>query len=433
MTDVVVSEPSARSAGRLRRTVVVVLLVVSMLCLALGSVGVWAARTTFNNAVFTERVGDLGSDPAVQAALATYLTDEVMDALNVEEFLASRLPPAASVLAVPLSGAVDSFVQEQVEKVLATDAFANVWRRAISRAHKAFVFAATSDTPLADTSIADSTGGQIVVNLLPVIALVLQDLTDVSPDLVANVGSTLESLVNDPPAEAIATLQQATGVTLPEGFGVITIEDDGTLGTVRDIISFSEKAVVGLIVLFVVTAAGAVALSQRRERTLAQFLAAAAVVLAVVRQAALVLERELVDMVQVPVNRDAADAIATSLMQGLFELLGWLLLFVIIGAVAMWVVNRRHPVSEMVTTRRVPAGNWWRVAPPASHHIAAVVVAVAALWWLPASLWLVVLVVVALVLFEVVLARSGRDTPTGTDSGDRAADAQPDVAPASVG
>lgn len=419
-------DASAMSSGRLRRIAVVTLLVLSMLFLALGSVGVWAARTAFSNDVFTARVGDLGSDPAVQTALATYLTDEVLEALDVEGFLSSRLPPPADLLAVPLTGAVSTFVENQVEKILATDAFANAWRTAVTRAHEAFVFVATSEKSLADT-----TSGQIVVNLIPVIGLVLEDLTNVSPELVDNITSTLDTLANDPPSEAIAALQQATGVTLPEGFGVITIDDGGVLGSARNVIAFAKAGVVALVVLFFACAAGALALSRRRQRTLAQFLGASAVVLAVVRQAALVLDRELVNTVQDPVNREAAGAIVYAVVEGLLVLLAWLMFTVIVAAIAVWVVHRSQVVQAMFTERRVPPGDWWRIAAPASHRIAAVVVAVAALWWLPASLWLVGLVVVALVAVQVVLARSGPDavgadgTPDGPHDGATPAGASP--------
>lgn len=405
MTATTAPDRSTTSKGRLRRTAVVVLLVLSMLFLALGSVGVWAARTAFDNDVFTARVGDLGGDPAVQTALATFLTDEVLEALDVEGFLASQLPPPADLLAAPLTGAVSTFVEGQVEKVLGTEAFANAWRTAVDKAHEAFVFVTTSDKSLADT-----TSGQIVVNLIPVIGLVLEDLTDVSPELVSNVTSTLDSLANDPPAEAVAALEEATGITLPEGFGVLTIDDGGALGAVRNIIGFAKAGVVALIVLFVVCAAGALALSRHRKRTLSQFLAASAMVLAVVRQAAFVLDRALVDSVGDPVNRDAADAIVFAVLEGLLDLLAWLLFFVIVAAVAAWVLNRRASVQTMFTQRQVPPGEWWRTPAPASMQILAVIVAVAALWWLPASVWLIALVVGALVVTEVVLARSGPET-----------------------
>lgn len=402
MTDSAVASRSTRPAGRVRRTAVVVLLVLSMLLLALGSVGVWAARTAFNNDVFTSRVGELGSDPAVQSALATFLTDQVIEALDVEGFLAEQLPPPADLLAAPLTGAVSTFVEDQVEKVLGTDAFANAWRTAVDKAHEAFVFVTTSDKSLADTST-----GEIVVNLIPIIGLVLQDLADVSPELVDNVTSTLDALANDPPAEAIAALQEATGITLPEGFGVITIDDGGALGTVRGLINFSRTAVVALVVLFVVCAAGALALSQRRQRTLVQLLGASAVVLAVLRQTAFALDRGLVDTVTDPVNREAADAIVFAVLEGLLLLLGWLLFVVVSGAIAVWVVNRRHSVQAMFTQRRVPSGNWWRTPAPASLQILAVIVAVAALWWLQASLWVVGLEVAALEATLAVLSWSG--------------------------
>ncbi len=133
------SETASQPTARWKRIAVPVLGVLAVLLLALSSLGVWAGRTALNTNVFVDRVGSLARQPAVQDALASYLTDEVVSLLDVEGYLKANLPPPADLLAVPLTSAIESFVEDQVRKVLATDAFAEVWERAVTTAHEAFV------------------------------------------------------------------------------------------------------------------------------------------------------------------------------------------------------------------------------------------------------------------------------------------------------
>ena len=285
--------------GRGRRIGVVVLSVLSVLFLATGSIGYWAARTALDNDVFVTRVGPLASDPAVQTALADWLTQEVLTLVDVEGYLKQSLPPPADLLAKPLSAAVEDFVNKAVRDVLASDQFAELWQRVTGDAHRAFVVAASGN----DSNVSTDDQGRVVVNLIPVIGEVFESLTGASPDLVSRVTGTLENLASDPPAQAIEALENATGITLPKDFGVVVIDDGGTLETVRTIVEATRVAVVALIVGFVACTAAAVALARPRRRTGVQLLGAFAVTLAFVRQLAILVDERLTAEVRVPANQ----------------------------------------------------------------------------------------------------------------------------------
>ena len=404
------SHGSAPGIGRGRRIGVVVLSVLAVLFLATGSIGYWAARTALDNDVFVTRVGPLASDPAVQTALADWLTQEVLTLVDVEGYLKQSLPPPADLLAKPLSAAVEDFVNKAVRDVLASDQFAELWQRVTGDAHRAFVLAASGN----DSNVSTDDQGRVVVNLIPVIGEVFESLTGASPDLVSRVTGTLENLASDPPAQAIEALENATGITLPKDFGVVVIDDGGALETVRTIVEATRVAVVALIVGFVVCTAAAVALARPRRRTGVQLLGAFAVTLAFVRQMAILVDERLTAEVRVPANQDAAEAIVGSVMEGLYQVLAVLMFAVISVAVGLWVVRRREALAA-VFERRDPPPRWWMTPSPASLQIAVVALVSVLLWWFGPAVWFGIVVVVGLVAAQLVLWRAERVAPSDGD------------------
>lgn len=382
----------------------------AVLFLATGSIGYWAARTALDNDVFVTRVGPLASDPAVQTALADWLTQEVLTLVDVEGYLKQSLPPPADLLAKPLSAAVEDFVNKAVRDVLASDQFAELWQRVTGDAHRAFVLAASGN----DSNVSTDDQGRVVVNLIPVIGEVFESLTGASPDLVSRVTGTLENLASDPPAQAIEALENATGITLPKDFGVVVIDDGGALETVRTIVEATRVAVVALIVGFVVCTAAAVALARPRRRTGVQLLGAFAVTLAFVRQMAILVDERLTAEVRVPANQDAAEAIVGSVMEGLYQVLAVLMFAVISVAVGLWVVRRREALAA-VFERRDPPPRWWMTPSPASLQIAVVALVSVLLWWFGPAVWFAIVVVVGLVAAQLVLWRAERVAPSDGD------------------
>src|SRR4029453_3494654 len=123
-------EAKPQKRQRTRRILTPILVALSILVFTITVPAAGGARTVLNTHWFVGTVAPLADDPAVQASIATKLTDQVFSALNVQETLSDALGALgdrATVLAGPLTIAVKGFVRDQGEKVVASDAFKTFW------------------------------------------------------------------------------------------------------------------------------------------------------------------------------------------------------------------------------------------------------------------------------------------------------------------
>jgi hypothetical protein len=187
------SQVAAREAPRRRsrtwpRTVVgYVLVALAALLAPLSVVSVWARGQVGDTDRYVQTVAPLASDPAVQSAVTTQLTNLVFQYLDVEgvtqqaiDAIASgdRVPPALAdrldALVVPIANGVRSFTQDQIGSLVHSEAFATAWTTANRSAHSAVLAALSGDTR-AGVTIADNA---VTVNLAPFITQVKQQLVD---------------------------------------------------------------------------------------------------------------------------------------------------------------------------------------------------------------------------------------------------------------
>ena len=115
---------------RTRRVVAVILVILTVISLALAVPGTWVRRTLGNTDRYVATVGPLAQDPAVQEYMARTITDEVFLALGVQDKLAAVIQekaPQLVFLAAPITSSVKGFVQDQVLKLVQTQAFQDLW------------------------------------------------------------------------------------------------------------------------------------------------------------------------------------------------------------------------------------------------------------------------------------------------------------------
>jgi hypothetical protein len=188
VSDQIVAPPPAARPHRQRwRSVVATLLIVIACIMApLAGVAVWSKNLITNTDRYVTTVAPLARDPAIQTAVSDKITAEIFAQLDVAgltneavDSLANRgLPPRVATglhaLSGPLSDGVQSFVRDEVGKVVASDAFADAWVTANRSAHSALVAALTGQTGEGIT-IANDT---VSINLGPFIQVVKQRLID---------------------------------------------------------------------------------------------------------------------------------------------------------------------------------------------------------------------------------------------------------------
>jgi hypothetical protein len=110
-------EAKPQKRRRLRRVLTPILVALSIIVFTVTVPAAWGARTVLNTDRYVATVAPLADDPAVQASIATKLTDQVFLALDVEGTISDALAgldERATVLAGPLTNAVHGFVLDQV-------------------------------------------------------------------------------------------------------------------------------------------------------------------------------------------------------------------------------------------------------------------------------------------------------------------------------
>jgi hypothetical protein len=179
------TEARTRS-GWWRPTLVTVLLVIVGLLAPLSVVAEWAHDEIRDTDRYVETITPLASNPAVQAAVADRVTEEIFKRLDVKGVtqdaitaLQSRgLPSAASsslsALAGPLTNEVHSFVHGKVLKLVGSDEFNQAWEEANRAAHTQMVAVVTGETG----SAVSVKGDTVSVNLATVINAVKAKLHD---------------------------------------------------------------------------------------------------------------------------------------------------------------------------------------------------------------------------------------------------------------
>lgn len=155
----------------------IVLMLVAALLAPLSALATWSNATLLDTDEYVAMVAPLAEDPAIQDEISRRITDGVFEALRVEELTAStlaaiadrprvegvteNLPVDLTAFAVPISNAVRGFTSEQVERLVASDAFEDAWIAANREAHAGLVAALTGETD-AGVSVVD---GRVSVNL----------------------------------------------------------------------------------------------------------------------------------------------------------------------------------------------------------------------------------------------------------------------------
>ena len=420
-------EAKRRRGGRIRGVAVFVLLVLTCVSFTGATVAVWAKRSFLNNEVFAERAAPLGADPAVQAALTPWITDQIMSVVNPQQLIRDALPDRGQILAVPLANAVTGFVRGQVDSFVHSDTFAKLWATATTRAHERAVRVIEGKSDVVGTS-----NGQIVINLVPVINEALAQVGALSPDIFGHTVDIPTVTVDDVPAAAQARLSQALGTPVGEDFGVIRIDDNGTLGTAQHAVRLFNIAVWVLVILTLILIPLTLWVSHRRRRTLLQLVFGIAFGLVLVRRVGLRVEGDALDIIANTTNRAAASSIAHSFIDPLLNATAialWILFAVaVVAAVSgpyRWAVALRRGARHLGTTAIHTAEAVgeratddttvaWIRAHISALQIAGAAVAVLVLLALDLSWFGLLLLLILLAAYEVSLWRLDQSTAEPT-------------------
>jgi hypothetical protein len=416
-------EAKPQKRRRLRRVLTPILVALSIIVFTVTVPAAWGARTVLNTDRYVATVAPLADDPAVQASIATKLTDQVFSALNVQGTLSDALGALgerATVLAGPLTIAVKGFVRDQVEKVVASDAFKTFWVEANRFVHTQVLAILRGDTETITTR-----QGKVLLNLLPLVNLALGSIQTVASDLVGRDVALPQISEEDVPSASIAKLEQALGIDLPDEYGQIVVYDSEDLASLQQLLYAFERLLLLLLLLIPILVAASLWVSTRRRRTLIQLTVGAAVGLVIIRRIAIIARDHLferVDTQRFPSVRVLTDELMASLFRYTAILLAIVLLTALIAlltgpypwAVTLrgWVRDGARGVAAAFSGEQLP--DTGRVRWIRDHRdglmLGGALLAVALLLLFDLSLWGFVIAGIVIALYEIALARLGHET-----------------------
>jgi hypothetical protein len=413
-----------------RRIVSTILVVLSVLVFGVAVPGTWARRTLLDTDRYVATVTPLASDDAVQEYLARTVTQQVFEALDVEQRLSAVLhqrDPRLEFLAGPISNGVRGFVQDKLQTVLASEAFATYWEQANRFVHTQLIAALEGGGTTLEVK-----NGRVVLNLLPLVNQGLQSISTTVSELIGHPVTLPELSGDEVPSESIARVESALGTDLPDQFGTIVVYDSQDLAAVQDGVDLASRAIVALVLLFIVLAGIALWVSPRKRRTLVQLSAALAVILVIERRLAIAQSDALVDGAK-PENQAAARAVVDQVLGSLLRYTGWLLAIALVVLVVAlltgpypwavrlrgWAADLGRAASGAVRGREVGGAAVWVAGHRDAMMLGGAAVAMLLLLLIDLSLVGLLVLAIALVAYELLVYRLGAAT--------RAADADDDL------
>ncbi len=185
VTDTAVLTRPAPTHPRWRWTAAIAILVIAALLTPPALVGFWGRRTIVDAQRYLDTVGPLASSPVIQDAVATEVSDQLLTAArsNLDEIIAQLdLPPAILALRPAIAGAVDSFVESSVQKIVASDQFEALWLRVNAQLQEDLLKALNGD----QTGAVTVRDGVVYLDLSVVAEAVRQALVDRGLTVFAN-------------------------------------------------------------------------------------------------------------------------------------------------------------------------------------------------------------------------------------------------------
>jgi hypothetical protein len=340
---------TARTPGRIARSILAVLFgVIGVIGLLASVIGVWAHRTVFDSEKVASAVDEALLNPEVNAALATFLTDQVVDNVPVEDFVTERIPEDLEPFVPVLVGGVRQVVHEGFTRVLEDGRAREALVAVVERGHERVMQVLEGDGL---TGAIRVEGEDITVNLLPLLGLGLERIQD--RGVLTSVDLPELDREGDP-GEQIAELEDAFGRDLPDDFGQLVVYSservaDGQAAVARaqDAFALFKRGIVVMIVLTLACLGACVALAADRRRAAIALLLSIVATLAVGRVLVRTVVEEAPSLAAKPGGRAALDELVTSLTSGLIRLVTVGVIVAVLLAVIAYVLGNERAMTRL--------------------------------------------------------------------------------------
>jgi hypothetical protein len=249
-----------KSARRSHRFWVAILLVVACLLTPLSIIALFVKNEIGDTGRYVQTIKPLSSNPAIQAYVASDVSDELFARVDIKKYVKEALPKRADPLAGPLTSALQTFVQAAVLRVLQTDQFQTIWIDANRLAHSQLVNVLTGQK---SGTVAATSNGAVTINLSEVSRQVQAQLESSGIDLfssipISSIGGKITVFQSDDLYRARSGFKILNTLAFVLPFvilgcfiGVIYLSKSRRKGFVSSAIAFALGAVILAVVLAV--------------------------------------------------------------------------------------------------------------------------------------------------------------------------------------
>ena len=378
----------AGGQGWRRRWLSITCAVLAAILLPVAVLTVWARNTALDTGEYVATVAPLADDENVQEAVSFRVTEVVAEAADFGAIAEEALPEDAQLLAGPIEAGARSLIEQLVNNIVASPAFAELWEEANRVAHENLVPLLKGES----SDLVDTADGRVVLRLGSVAQSVVESLDE-------RLGTELATQI---PAEQLEA--------------ELVLIDSTELANVQTQLRWLDNLSWFSLILAVALLAGAVLFAERR-RLGGRRLGLAVVVSMLLALLAYAWARDqyLASLPADVHNPDAAAAtfdILTRFVQRAFRALLILGVLVMLGA---WVVGPSTTAAKIragwdtLLGRAVESGADRELGPipqTVANHERALLLATAALGALILVLWthptgIVVLVIVVVTLLAL--------------------------------
>lgn len=310
-------ETAKRRVPRWRRTLVAVLVVVGCVLAPISVMGVWIHGTLLNTDQYVATIGPLADHPAVQNALATRITNSLVQGSGLETKIKDALPPRASFVAPYLANGIGGFVHGVALRIVQSPRFSQLWKTLNRRAHARVVSVLRGGSTKLSTK-----NGKVAIDIGPVID---------------QVNAKLKSL----------------GITeLPNKSGEVVLFSSSGLHSAQGAVRVLDKLAIALPIITVFLFGAAIALSADRRRTLLR--SAFGIGLAMVLLLTIFnLARDIyLNALPASVNPPAAGAVYDQLLSFLRTSLRTIFVVAIIVGLGAWLAGPGRVATRIRTASR---------------------------------------------------------------------------------
>lgn len=338
------STASTKFVSATRSVAALLLGILAVAGLVVGSVALWGRSTLFDS----DRVASVTTDaleaPGATEALSTYLTEQLLQVVALDDRLETLLPDSVEPLGAAIAERTESFVRTRLDSALRTPDVQSLLVGVVRHAHTQLLELLDSEGLGGGFDVSADT---VTFNLLPLVTVGLDKISDVG---ILGALDVPQFTTDGDPAEQISVLETRLGRDLPDNFGQLVVYEGDVvssgsraLQTAQDVTVLAKRATPIMVVLTVVCFGLSLLLARRRRRAAATLGLAVAATMLVARLALGRVVDEVPDLVTNPGASAALDTAVRNLTGGLMQLVTTLIVVGTVVAGLTFLTRRRQP------------------------------------------------------------------------------------------